>query len=82
MIADHLGKNWRKLGRKLGLTDPKLDSIYQKHPTDLEETALELLKWWRKSRKAEARVEDLIKALRECQLNLTADKVEDKLANR
>ncbi|XP_062272962.1 protein FADD [Scomber scombrus] len=82
VIAEHLGRNWRKLGRKLGLTDPKLESISKKYPTDLEETALELLKVWRKSRKAEAREEDLIKALRECQLNLTADKVEDKLANR
>ncbi|XP_026233723.1 FAS-associated death domain protein [Anabas testudineus] len=79
VIQENLGKNWRKLGRKLGLKDIKLESISRRHPTDLEETAVELLKEWRKSRGADARTEDLIAALRACQLNMTADKVEDKL---
>lgn len=80
VIMENLGKNWRKLGRKLGLTDVKLDSISRRHPTELEETAVELLKEWRENRGTEARTEDLLKALRACQFNLTADKVEDKLA--
>ncbi|XP_031702607.1 FAS-associated death domain protein [Anarrhichthys ocellatus] len=78
VIAENLGKNWRKLGRKLGLTDVKLESVSRRH-TDLEETARELLKEWRRSRRAEARVSDLVAALRACQLNLTAEKVEDSL---
>ncbi|XP_075965981.1 FAS-associated death domain protein [Anarhichas minor] len=78
VIAENLGKNWRKLGRKLGLTDVKLESISRRH-TDLEETARELLKVWRRSRRAEARASDLVAALRACELNLTADKVEDSL---
>lgn len=80
VITENLGKNWRKLGRKLGLTDVKLESISRRHPTELEETAMELLKEWRKNRGAEACTEELIKALRACQFNLTADKVETKLA--
>lgn len=80
MIAENLGRTWRKLGRKLGLSDVKLDSISKRHPTELEETVLELLKEWRKSRGAEARTEELISALRACQYNLTADKVVDRLA--
>ncbi|KAM7406609.1 hypothetical protein PAMP_000979 [Pampus punctatissimus] len=79
VIAENLGKPWRKLGRKLGLSEVKLESIYKKHPTDLEETVMELLKEWRKSRGAEAKTKELIEALRACQFNLTADKVEDKL---
>lgn len=79
VIAENLGKAWRKLGRKLGLTEVKLESISKRHPTDLEETVLELLKEWRKSRGAEARTEELIRALRACQHNLTADKVEHRL---
>ncbi|XP_041646993.1 protein FADD [Cheilinus undulatus] len=79
VIAENLGKMWRKLGRKLGLTDTKLESISRKHPTDLEETAMELLKEWRKICGAEACSERLIKALRDCNLNLTADKIEDRL---
>ncbi|XP_074522361.1 FAS-associated death domain protein [Halichoeres trimaculatus] len=79
VIVENLGRNWRKLGRKLGLNDTKLESISRRHPTELEETAAELLKEWRKSRGAEARTEDLITALRACSLNLTADNIEDKL---
>uniref|UniRef100_A0A3P8S231 Fas (tnfrsf6)-associated via death domain n=1 Tax=Amphiprion percula TaxID=161767 RepID=A0A3P8S231_AMPPE len=79
VIAENLGRNWRKLGRKLGLTDVKLESISKRHPTDLEETAVELLKEWRNSKGAEAETKDLIAALRACQQNLTADKVEDRL---
>ncbi|XP_008280374.1 FAS-associated death domain protein [Stegastes partitus] len=79
VIAENLGRNWRKLGRKLGLTDVKLESVSKKHPTDLEETTLELLKEWRKSKRADATTENLIAALRACQQNLTADKVEDRL---
>ncbi|XP_068566849.1 FAS-associated death domain protein [Cebidichthys violaceus] len=78
VIAENLGRNWRKLGRKLGLTDVKLESISSRH-TDLEETARELLKEWRRSRRAEARASELVAALRACQLNLTADNVVDRL---
>lgn len=79
VIAENLGKNWRKLGRKLQVSDVRLDSISTRHSTDLEETAVELLKEWRRSKGAEARTEELIRALRDCQFNLTADRVEDKL---
>ncbi|XP_041847064.1 protein FADD [Melanotaenia boesemani] len=79
VIAENLGRNWRKLGRKLRLSEVKLESVSKRHPTDLEETAVELLKEWRKSRGAEARTEELIHALRLCDFNLTADKVEEKL---
>nr|XP_020509480.1 FAS-associated death domain protein [Labrus bergylta] len=78
-ISESLGRGWRKLGRKLGLKETKLESISLRHPTDLEETTVEMLKEWRKSRGAEARTDDLIKALRACGLNLTADKIEEKL---
>lgn len=79
VIAENLGIKWRKLGRKLQVSDVRLDSISKRHSTDLEETAVELLKEWRRSRGAEARTEELIRALRDCLFNLTADKVEDKL---
>ncbi|XP_063334369.1 protein FADD [Pelmatolapia mariae] len=79
VIAENLGKSWRKLGRKLGLSETKLESISNRHPTDLEETAVELLKEWRKSQGAAAQTKMLIDALRACQLNMTADKVEERL---
>ncbi|KAM9366642.1 FAS-associated death domain protein [Symphorus nematophorus] len=79
VIVENLGRNWRKLGHKLHLAEVKLESIATRHPTDLEETAVELLKEWRKSRGAEARAEQLITALRACQLNMTADNVKSKI---
>ncbi|XP_029353925.1 FAS-associated death domain protein isoform X2 [Echeneis naucrates] len=81
VISQNVGRSWRKFGRKLGLPEVKLESISRRHHADLEETAVELLKEWRKSQGAEARTETLIKALRACEFNLTADKVEDKLKN-
>lgn len=82
VIAENLGKNWRRLGRRLGLSETKLDSISKRNPTELDETAVNLLREWRKSRGAEARTGELIQALRDCDLNLTADKLEQKLATR
>ncbi|XP_013876649.1 FAS-associated death domain protein [Austrofundulus limnaeus] len=82
VISENLGSKWRKLGRKLQVSDVKLESISRRHPTELDETAVELLKEWRKSRGAEARTQDLIKALKDCQLKMTAEKVEDELKSR
>nr|XP_046240295.1 protein FADD [Scatophagus argus] len=81
VIAENLGKNWRKLGRKLGLPDVKLESILRRHPTELEELARDLLKEWRKSRGAKAQTEELITALRACQYNMTADTIETTLSS-
>ncbi|XP_071400318.1 FAS-associated death domain protein [Centroberyx affinis] len=81
VIVDNLAlwNTWRKLGRKLGVKEVRLESISKKHPTDLEETVRELLKEWRKSQGAQAQAVQLINALRACQFNLTADKVEEEL---
>lgn len=79
VIAENLGTSWRKLGRKLRVSEVKLDSIDLKHPRDLEEMTVAMLKEWRKSQGARAQVKDLIQALKDCQLKLTAEKVEAKL---
>lgn len=78
VIAANLGKHWRKLARKLGLSEVKVQSIDQKK-LDLEDVTMEVIWEWRKARGSEARVEQLLNALRELNLNLTAEKVEDKL---
>ncbi|CAL8243250.1 unnamed protein product [Lota lota] len=80
VIADNLGKNWRKLARKLGLSEVKVQNISRKQlQLDLEEMAMEVIREWRSAQRGEARVEQLLVALRECEQNLTAEKVEDKL---
>lgn len=79
VITDNLGRKWRAYGRKLGLPEAKLDHISQKHPNDLEEQVVELLKEWRKMQKAEAKTDTLIQALRSCDQNYTADLIQTEL---
>lgn len=79
VIMKQVGRNWKKVGRKLGLNDTKLDSIEAKHSRDLEEQAIGLIREWMKIQRENARVEILIKALRDCGHNYTADLVEKKL---
>ncbi|KAI1889593.1 hypothetical protein AGOR_G00164520 [Albula goreensis] len=80
VISEQLGKNWRKYGRKLGISDSKLEHISTKHPFDLMEQIMELLKEWQKMRGPEAKVDLLIGALRACDFNLTADRVQKRLS--
>ncbi|XP_016098751.1 FAS-associated death domain protein-like [Sinocyclocheilus grahami] len=79
VIVERLGRKWRQVGRKLGLQDTQLDGIQEKHSRDLEEQVRELIRQWMKMRREDARVEDLLKALRDCRQNLTADLVEKEL---
>ncbi|XP_028811739.1 FAS-associated death domain protein [Denticeps clupeoides] len=79
IIGGKLGMNWRKVARKLGLTDAQVEAIREKYPFTLEEQGRSALVEWKKLRSAEARVENLIQALRSCSLNYTADEVEKEL---
>ncbi|XP_016339447.1 FAS-associated death domain protein-like [Sinocyclocheilus anshuiensis] len=79
VIVEHLGRKWLQFGRKLGLKHTQLEGIQEKHNRDLEEQVRELIRQWMKMKKENARVEDLIKALRDCKQNLTADLVEKNL---
>ncbi|XP_056463729.1 protein FADD [Gadus chalcogrammus] len=80
VIADHLGRNWRKLARKLGLSEVKIKSIERRgQQMDLEELAMEVVREWRSTRRGEAKAEHLLVALRACEMNLTAEKVEERL---
>uniref|UniRef100_A0A8C1YNM7 FAS-associated death domain protein n=1 Tax=Cyprinus carpio TaxID=7962 RepID=A0A8C1YNM7_CYPCA len=79
VIVEHLGRKWLQFGRKLGLQHTQLEGIQEKHSRELEEQVRELIRQWMKMRRENARVEDLIKALRDCKQNLTADLVEKNL---
>ncbi|KAK7175753.1 hypothetical protein R3I93_000120 [Phoxinus phoxinus] len=79
VIVEHLGKKWLQVGRKLGLQHTQLEGIQEKHSRELEEQVRELIRLWMKIRRENARVDELIQALRECRQNLTADLVEKKL---
>lgn len=80
VVVEKLGKKWSSVGRKLGLQQTQLEGIQEKYSRDLEEQVRELIRQWMKIKKENARVEDLIQALRDCKQNLTADLVEKKLS--
>ncbi|NWT69854.1 FADD protein, partial [Prunella himalayana] len=77
VILAHVGREWKKLMRELGLSEVKLFKVETAYPFDLEEKVLQALQEWQKWKGKDAKVADVIKALRGCNLNLVADKVEE-----
>ncbi|NXP16665.1 FADD protein, partial [Scytalopus superciliaris] len=76
VICKNLGREWKKLMRELGMSEVTLEKIERACPSDLSEQLLKGLWEWQKSRGKDAKVAELIVALRGCRLNLVADFVE------
>ncbi|NWT87716.1 FADD protein, partial [Lanius ludovicianus] len=77
VICDSVGREWKKLMRELGMPEVKLDRIEAAHRFNLYEQLVQALREWQRWKGKDAKVADLIKALRGCSLNLVADMVEE-----
>ncbi|NXA10693.1 FADD protein, partial [Sapayoa aenigma] len=77
VICQNVGKEWKKLMRELGMSEVKLDRIEAAHRFNLYEQLVQGLREWQKWKGKDAKVDDLIKALRGCNLNLVADLAEE-----
>ncbi|XP_020826482.1 FAS-associated death domain protein [Phascolarctos cinereus] len=79
-LCDQVGRDWKRLVRKLGVSQVDIDRIVYAHPRDLKEQFYQSLLLWKKSNYKEADVSTIQQALRACNLNLTADILAEKLA--
>ncbi|XP_051820834.1 FAS-associated death domain protein [Antechinus flavipes] len=79
VLCDHVGRDWKRLVRKLGVSQVHIDRIVYAHPHDLREQFYQSLLLWKNSNDTEASVSALEKALRDCYLNLAADVLAERL---
>ncbi|NWS22686.1 FADD protein, partial [Pachyramphus minor] len=77
VICENVGRDWKKLLRELGMAEVKLDRIEADYQFKLYEQLFQGLREWQRWKGKDAKVADLIKALRDCRLNLVADLVEE-----
>lgn len=76
LISSAIGKDWRRLVRKLGTSDSDIDTASEQCPRDVREQIRKLLVLWQKKRGSAASRGELVEALRNCQCNTLATKLE------
>lgn len=76
LISEQYGSGWRSFARKLELSEAELDGIAAKYSTDLREQIRQAMKIWCGKKREHATRKGLVEALRNCQRNKLATRVE------
>ncbi len=61
-LGEKIAKNWKKLGRRLGISEPKLQEIHEAHD-QLSEKGYYMLKYWKQEKGSAATYQALRDAL-------------------
>ncbi|CAH1246544.1 FADD [Branchiostoma lanceolatum] len=80
LVENNLGRNWRQLARKLRLSETEIECISEDHSRRLREQGRQALILW-SEKNEDATFQDLVTALRRCQLNDIADQLVKKIAS-
>lgn len=78
IVCDHVGRDWKRLARQLGVSDAKMDGIEERYPRNLTEQVRGSLRAWKDSEGEKATVARLVEMLRACRMNLVADLVKEE----
>ncbi|XP_030835162.1 FAS-associated death domain protein-like [Strongylocentrotus purpuratus] len=76
IIVENIGRDWRQLARRLGLSEVDIECITESHGRNLREQSRQALWTWKNRVRREATRQALIGALRKCRMNYIADIVE------
>ncbi|XP_070551837.1 FAS-associated death domain protein-like [Ptychodera flava] len=74
-VVDNIGKDWKRLGRKLGITDPDLDVLQMNNSHDVKEAIRQMLRQWREDNGKMATKEKLKEALVNAKRRDIADEI-------
>lgn len=76
IIVENVGRDWRQLARRLGLSEVDIECITENHMRNLREQSRQALWMWKTNNRQNATRVALIHALRKCRMNYIADIVE------
>ncbi|KAM4017610.1 FAS-associated death domain protein [Anomaloglossus baeobatrachus] len=79
IICDNVSKEWRRLIRKLGLSETVINQVIYANQNNLREQLMQCLLEWRRIKKGSATVSALVEALEDCKLRLVAEILTDAI---